>query len=447
VLYFDNLSRDTADSYLADGLTDELIVRLQQVPRLEVRSRFESQRFRGRTNPSPAALGRALNASYLVTGGVQRSGARVRLRVELVRAATGAAVWSGAPESSTGDILALESEIASSVATAIAGRLLPAERAVLARRPTENRAAHDLYLRGMEALESWSEQGPQAALGFFDRALALDSGFAQAWAAQAIGWIMLADAFVDPREAYPKARAAAARALAIDSGLAIAWAAYAGAILSIELDLPAASRYANRAKALDPRLNWAYLVQMTPLIGTGRTEDARAAGRLSYTSDTLDAVGAGSYLWTLFWTGAPDSMAALLRRLGGALTPEDRQSYDGLVRYAAGDYAAAARELNWRYYGGWLSGEYLRALVRLGQESAARLALDSMVAAARTGWYNAYPIARGYAILGENEEALRWLARAFDQRTPWVFLTPVDPELAPLRADPRFAALVSRIRF
>src|SRR5713101_9190997 len=93
VLYFDNLSRDTTDAYLADGLTEEIIIRLGQVRRLEVKSRFEVQRFRGHAIQDPTALGRSLNAAYVVTGSVQRSGDRVRLRVALVRTATRAQAW------------------------------------------------------------------------------------------------------------------------------------------------------------------------------------------------------------------------------------------------------------------------------------------------------------------------------------------------------------------
>jgi adenylate cyclase len=89
VLYLDNLSRDTADAFLADGLTEEIIIRLGQVPRLEVKSRYEVQRFRGQAAQDPATLGRALRATYLVTGSAQRAGDRVRLRYEVIRAPVG----------------------------------------------------------------------------------------------------------------------------------------------------------------------------------------------------------------------------------------------------------------------------------------------------------------------------------------------------------------------
>lgn len=128
VLYLDNLSRDTADAFLADGLTEEIIIRLGQVPRLAVKSRYEVQRFRGRTAQDLAALGRALGAAYLVTGSVQRAGDQVRLRYEVIRAATRTHVAGDVIDRSSRDLLTVESDIAREVATAITGQLLPEER-------------------------------------------------------------------------------------------------------------------------------------------------------------------------------------------------------------------------------------------------------------------------------------------------------------------------------
>ena len=131
VLYLDNLSRDTADAFLADGLTEEIIIRLGQVPRLDVKSRYEVERFRGHAAAGPAGPRRALHAAYLVTGSVQRAGDRVRLRYEVIRAATRAQVAGDVIDRASSDLLTVESDIAREVATAITGRLLPEERARL----------------------------------------------------------------------------------------------------------------------------------------------------------------------------------------------------------------------------------------------------------------------------------------------------------------------------
>jgi TolB-like protein len=190
VLYFDNLSRDTADAFLADGLTEEIIIRLGQVQRLEVKSRFETQRYRGRATLDPSVLGRSLNAAYLVTGSVQRGGDRVRLRVALVRSATRAQVWGDVIDRASSDLLTVESDIAREVATAITGQLLPEERARLARPVTSDPIAYEEYLRGLRALNSSHDEAAlRGAIAHFDRAIASDSGLAAAFAGQAIAWV------------------------------------------------------------------------------------------------------------------------------------------------------------------------------------------------------------------------------------------------------------------
>ena len=447
MLYFDNLSRDTADIYLADGLTEELIVRLQHVSRLEVKSRFESQRFRGRAHPAPAALGRALNAVYLVTGSVQKAGPRVRLRVELVRSATGATVWSDAPERSNADILAIESEIASQVANAITGQLLPDERARLTRQPTRNAEAYDLYLRALEAANAWSEQGPRAALAYLDRAIALDSSFAPAWAAKAVAWSTLADAYVLPREAFTQARAAAEHALRLDSSLALAYAMLGGAVLALEYDGPRAIQLAQRALQLDSQVVWGYILLSFGHGSAGRSADALSAARRGWLVDTLDAVSGGIYLWTSHLFNQLDSMAAALPRMHATLATEDARAFDGLLRFGRRDYAEAARLLAWRYYGGFVAGEDVHALVALGRRDAARATLDSMVAARAEGYYNPMAVAKAFVALGEPDRAFEWLERAYEERTQWLGSLRQDRELEPLRGDPRFAAITARMRF
>jgi len=141
VLYFDNLSRDTADAYLADGLTEELISRLGQVARLTVKSRNAVRRFRGRLADDPSAVGRALGVVHLVSGSVRHAGARLRVTVELVNAATGDRMWGQQYDRAEADLLGIQEDIAVTIATAIGGRLLPAERSSLTQRPTRDPGA------------------------------------------------------------------------------------------------------------------------------------------------------------------------------------------------------------------------------------------------------------------------------------------------------------------
>ena len=448
VLYFDDLSRDTADSYLADGLTEEIIIRLGQVQRLAVKSRFEVERFRGRTTRDLAAIGRALGAAYLVTGSVQRAGDRVRMRVELVRADTRSHVWGDVIDRASGDILTVESEIAQAVATAITGQLLPAERTRLSRPLTSDPLAYEQYLRGLQAAHNFGDEAAlRSAVAYFDRAIARDSAFASAWAGKAVAWSMLADGYVTPREGYGQTRIAASQALARDSSQAMAWAMLANAAV-LDLDAREIERLARRGIALDPHGGWSRLFLSGALWAEGRVDSALGEARRAWQDDSLFTIMSVNYISMLVGTGRLDTAAAMIPRIRAFLPPTDADPLAGMVLAARGDWRGAVRLLDWRYYGGcYDAGAYVRALLALGDTVAARATVDSMVSARTPGYYNPVALARAYAALGDVDRGIEWLGRAFEERTAMVIWVRQYPELARLRADPRYAVLDRMLRF
>jgi adenylate cyclase len=180
VLYFDNVSRDSSDADLADGLTDEIILRLQQVHRLEVKSRYESQRVRGRLHAAPSDLGRDLGARYLVNGTIQRAGPRLVVRVELTRADRGVGVWSERYDRTSENVLDVIDDVARGVATGVAGQLLPQEAAQIAQRPSGNPVAYEHYVRGNVYLARRTPGMLQRAIDEYEAARAADPGMAVA---------------------------------------------------------------------------------------------------------------------------------------------------------------------------------------------------------------------------------------------------------------------------
>lgn len=259
VLYFDNLSPDTADAYLAEGLTEEMIARLGGIGRLIVSSRTAAQRFRGRTGGDPAALGRALGVAHLVSGSVRRAGSQLRVTVELVRAATGTHVWGEQYDRSDADLLAIEADIATAVATAIAGRLLPGQRASLAARPTSNPRAYDFYLRGNRDLEMRSAPATARAVREYEAAARLDPTFARAFARAAFGYALF-PAFpwrhptLPPDSLLARSAAAVDRALQADSTCSDAWMVRAFLLyLSSDAGFDRIRAAFERAVALDPK--------------------------------------------------------------------------------------------------------------------------------------------------------------------------------------------------
>ena len=448
VLYLANLSADTADAFLADGLTEEIIIRLGQVPRLDVKSRYEVERFRGQAAQDPAVLGRALRTAYLVTGSVQRAGNRVRLRYEVIRAATRARVGGDVIDRASSNLLTVESDIALAVATAITGRLLPEDRARLARPLTTDAIAYEEYLRGLEQINrSFDETAIRSALAHFNRAIRRDSSFAAAFAAKATSWENLADGYVTPREGYGEARAAAGRALALDSSQALAYAMLSMAALALDLDAHGAERLGRRAVALDSRGNQPRLALSLALTVQGRIDEGIEEARRAWQADSLVAINGVVYAQVLIQGHRLDSVTALLPRLRGNLAPGDADAVEGTLMAARGDLHGALHFLDWRYYGGWTAGTYVRALLARGDTAAARATVDSMLALRTPGYYNPVALAKAYAALGDVDKGIEWLRRAFDERTSFLVYVRVDDELASLRADPRYAALDRQLRY
>ncbi len=258
VLYFDNLSRDTGDSYLAEGLTEQTIAQLGEVERLTVTSRFAVRRFRGGEVQDPAAVGRALNVAYLVTGSVQRAGTRLRVGVELMRASSGVRVWGERYDRTAGDLLRLQDDIASAVATGIMGRLLPAERSGLAVRGTRDAAAWDHFLRGNFQMARRDPPSVRLAIAAYQAAVQADPVFTEAMARIAYAYGLALDNEYDiglPRDTLiARGVTVAERALRLDSTASDAWMARAYIRMAEEpRTLDGVRERFERAIRLDPR--------------------------------------------------------------------------------------------------------------------------------------------------------------------------------------------------
>jgi len=182
VLYFDNLSPDTADAYLADGLTEEITSRLGELPRLHIKrpGRDAVRRLRDSVPDYLVALGRVLRVRYLVEGSVRRAGPRVRVSARLLGAGDGFRVWSADYDRAASDLLALQEEIAQQIATGIAGRLTPADRANLAARPTRSAEAYEHYLRGNHLIAERTPTSAARAIEEYRAALRFDPAFSRA---------------------------------------------------------------------------------------------------------------------------------------------------------------------------------------------------------------------------------------------------------------------------
>jgi len=461
VLYFENLGRDTADAYLADGLTEEVTARLGQVGRLAVTSRTAVRRLRSTAaTMEPVALGRALGAAYLVNGSVRRAGSRLRVTVELVRATTGARAWGDQYDRSDTDLLALQEDIARAVATGITGRLLPAERAVIASRPTRNPVAYDHYLRGTRTLNDVNPRSLGRAIAEYEAALRLDPGFTSARAAIALAYALAinwnwATPEIPPETLLARGLAAAERALREDTLSSDAWLARGGLLMferprTFEGVLDAL----RRSVAIDPENERAHEWHAIALRRLGDFEAAAASYRRASELDPSapQAVADRGFI------------AFNLRRYPEAVRWYDSASvidptawqnlvFRARIRLELGDGAGARADAHAavRIGGAQRLAELVAIQVdaRTGDSVVARSRLDSLLVAFAPA--DSIPVRDGYEIAlallatGQRQRALDVLERT-RPRGPWLWTYLLFPGFDRVRQDQRFQRVFEESR-
>ncbi|MGH7547636.1 MAG: tetratricopeptide repeat protein [Gemmatimonadales bacterium] len=461
VLYFDNLSRDTADAYLADGLTEEITSRLGGVQRLQIKrpSRDAVRRLRDTVPDYLVTVGRVLRVRYLVEGSVRRADARMRVSVGLVKAADGFRVWSEAYDRAPTDLLALQEEIAREVATGIAGRLGPAERAALAARPTRNPEAYERFLRGNYYLAQRTPRSVTRAIEEYSAALRLDPEFAPALARIAFGYELFAwyawdYGGVSPESLLARGFAAVDRALQRNPNSSDAWMARAMLLTSRNpRTLEGVSPAFERAIALDPRNAEAQHLYGHHLRELGEDAAAAAAYHRALAIEPERTVSLYALGWlyyqrrrydearrwldsalaldrAFFW---PSAMRARVRLQLGQ-TAEALSDAETAVRLSAGDgYAEAVLALAELHAGDTVAARVrMERVLRELPHPHRPAPLEALLGAA-------------LAALGQHERALDFLERVQPRGVlRWDVLK--APEFDSIRSHPRFQRLVGESR-
>lgn len=450
VLPFANLSGDPPQEFFADGLTEELISRLGSLRpgRLEVVGRTSVMALKGRGGGAPE-IGRELGAAYLLEGGVRREGGRARVTVRLVRAATGTTVWSDRQDLELSQILQAESAIAERVARQLAIELVPRQRprvpAAAARAATDPRA-HDAELRGRYHL---ARAGPEAlaqAAAELGAAVALDPTAASARSGLADACHLMAVLGLQPPDvAYPRAEEAALAALERDPDSVEARTVLGSIRFRWRWDYGGAERELQRALAVNPSYAPAHHDYAWLLVALGRMDEGVAEIREAQRLEPLSLRASADLGWVLYRAGRDEEAIAAMRRLLD-LEPGFGEARACLERALAGrgrfaEALAVARE-GLRRAGA--SPEQVAALVAGNDPAAARRRIAAwrlQRLAAQAGYASPYHAATLEVESGDREAAFGALRRAVAGHDPAAVLLAVDPELAPLRADPRFDAL------
>lgn len=441
VLPFVDMSSARDQEFFSDGIAEELLNRLAQVPDLHVAARTSSFAFRNRQD-DVREIGRRLGVQAVVEGSVRREGELVRVTAKLVDVVTGYQIWSDQFEGSATDVFGMQDRIATSIASALQQRFVVAPEA--GRRGTTNARAHELYLLGLKRWNQRTDRDLRQALVYFEDALEEDPKFALAWAGLAQTYAVLPVYGTFPADtAVMKGTAAVAQALAHDASLAEAYAAMGQIIQNFEWDLRGAESYYQRALNYQPGYATAHQWYAETLTLMGRYGDAErhasrvlAADPLSPTALYIDA-----FLKTV--RGRADDGLARWRELA-RLHPDYvlgvlHHAYAALAAGSSADAAGAFRRLAQHFPE---RQELYAALERAAElpetVPAARNALrrfgDQLTPSERAAWH---------AALGSDALALDALEAGAsihtDVNLPYLL---VHPLLRPLRGEPRFAQLL-----
>jgi TolB-like protein/Tfp pilus assembly protein PilF len=448
VLPLVNVSGDTADTYFADGMTDELIGALQTVPSLRVASRTAVFAYR-REAASPEQIGRDLRVATLLEGTVRRSGNQLRLTAQLVNAHDGFTMWSETFQAGMNDVFAVQDSIAQAIVAALRERFGDRDLAVESRKGTRNLEAYDQYLRGRYLFAKRGEQSLQKSIEYFRSAIAGDPAFAAAHAglAEAYG-VLPYYAPVPPDSILPLGLEAADQAIALDSTLAAAFASR-GSLLINAWRWTEAERDFRTAIRLDPEYASAHQWYGEELLILGQVDSAVAELRRASELDPVSAVMAASYATGLAVAGHTDDALRAGHR-AVELAPDIYVAHwlFGAALLSLDQDSAAVAELEAARAAGappHAQGLLGYAYARTGRHGEARQVLHMLQGLPnRTG--ADIEIARVHLGLGQTDSAFVWLDRAVDEHDFKLNAESLwSPIWAPLHRDPRFAAILSRL--
>jgi len=448
VLPFGNLSRDPDNEYFAAGMQDEIITRLAQVSDLKVISCSSTQRYKG-TGQNLRQIASELGVTNILEGSVQKANDQVHVNVQLLNALTDSHLWADTFDRKLTDVFGVESEIAKTIADTLRVKLTGREAATLNARPTENGAAHELYLKGRFFWNKRDTNDLQKALGYFQQAANEDPNYALAWSGMADVYVLLPlFGGANPADAYPKAKEAANKAIALDSNLAEPHAAL-GLIASVfDFDASLSMREFEKAIALNPNYATAHHWFGNSLLeAIGDFDRSIAEMKRAVELDPLSiAINVDLGVAYYFAGRYPEGIAQVRKALD--LDPNSYYAHYNLgeVLEVSGDLPGAISEyeksvaLDNDPYPLALLGH---AQALNGNSDAARKILQRMAASSR--YTPDYSVGLVYLGLGDKKQAMDWFEKSFAKRQPDMNTIRFDPLLKPLHGDPRFEQLAQKI--
>jgi serine/threonine protein kinase/TolB-like protein/tetratricopeptide (TPR) repeat protein len=451
VLPFANVGGDPGAEWLSDGLTESLINSLSPVAGLKVMSRNSVFRYKGR-DVEPYKAGRELGVPAVLAGRVaQRGDGGLVISVELIDTRDNTQMWGEQYTRPTSDVLVVQEEIARDIAARLRSRLRGGGGDGPKRHTSDNEAYQD-YLRGRYFWNKRSAEGFRRAVAYFNRAIERDPSYALAYAGLADTYALMSDySIVPPREAMPKARAAALRAIELDEALSEAHTSLAFVRMAFDWKWEEAESDFRRAIELNPNYATAHQWYASYLVQVGRSGEALAEIRRAQELDPLSAIISANAGLYLYYARDYDAAAEQLRK-----TLEVDEGFGVAHLYLGYAYLQQAGRTGEAVAELQKAAEYMgedpetlsalgHAYAVAGRRADAEAVLSQLRALRERGYVSPYFVAVVYAGLGERDHAFAALEESFRDRHPGMILLKSDPRFDPLRKDARLSGLIRRI--
>jgi TolB-like protein/DNA-binding winged helix-turn-helix (wHTH) protein/Flp pilus assembly protein TadD len=450
VLPLENLSGDPAQDYFADGMTDELITDLAQIRALRVISRTSVMEYKGARKPLPE-IARELNVDAVVEGTVLRSGDQVRITAQLIEAPADKHLWAESYEGNLRDTLALQKKVARAIAEQIRIEVTPREQAALKSVKPVDPEAYEAYLKGRYFWNKRTADGLKKAVDYFNQAITKDPSYAAAYSGLADSYALLGDwqyAVMNPKEAMPRAKAAAMKALELDDSLGEAHASLAFCLDGFDWNFEAGDREFRRAIELSPGYATGRHWYSWHLALLGRNSEAIAEMTKAENLDPLSLIINADLAELLLIAHFPDEATEQSRKTI-EMDPNFAFAHNQLAQaYLEKQmFAEAIAELEKaiQISGGspTFTANLARAYAATNRRAEAVRLLNDLKKRSAPGHAYAAEVAMIYAALGDKDQAMTWLEKAYEERfNPGVLLR---PGFDPLRSAPRFQELIRRI--
>ncbi len=451
VLPLVNMGRETEMEYLTDGITETIISSLSRLPNLRVMARSTVFRYK-RREVDPQTVGKDLGVNAVMTGRVIQHGNDLLITIELADARNNSYIWSHQYHGNASNLLSIQSDIATDISEGLRLGLSSEEKKLLAKYYTDNVEAYQLYLKGRYFWNKRTKEGIEKGISYFRQALDTDPAYALAWSGLADSYISLTFyEYAAPKEAMPKAKAAAAKALQIDESLAEAHITLAHVAVNFDWDWAASEKKFKRGIELNPNYStghqWYAIHYLTPI---GRFDEALAEVKRAQELDPLSPlmntfVGSTLYFARRYEEAARQCQKAFEMDPNFPVT----HWHLGLIYEQQGMYEQAISEHRKAID---LSGGSPRFIAALGhafaiagkREDAMRVIaqLDQL---SKHGYVSPLELSASYVALGQKERAFELLEDAYNERSFQITYLKVRPDFDPIRNDPRFANLIRRI--